>query len=58
MSHHPVSGTLRIQAADNGAFPLNVDGSTLVCRGAATVKRCGSIPLICRHIDNGDNVAL
>ena len=27
-------------------FPLNVDGSTLLCPGAVTVRRVGSIPLL------------
>jgi len=28
-------------------FPLNVDGSTLFCPGAATIRRVGSLPLLC-----------
>jgi diacylglycerol kinase family enzyme len=46
MAHYPISGTLRLEPADGGAFPLNVDGSTLGCRGAATLMRSDSISLI------------
>jgi len=34
-----------------GAFPVNVDGSTLICRGGLRVKREGQIPLIARAED-------
>jgi diacylglycerol kinase family enzyme len=38
--------TLRIEGG--GAFPLNVDGSTLACHGTATVRRRGQIRLFRR----------
>jgi len=31
-----------------GPFPVNVDGSTLICRGGLRVRREGQIPLIAR----------
>jgi len=46
MSHFEVSGELRIDPVDGGRFPLNVDGSTLACRGAAVVERADSIRLL------------
>lgn len=48
MSHYPVSGTLRLEPEDGGSFPLNVDGSTLDCRGGAIISRADSISLIAR----------
>jgi diacylglycerol kinase family enzyme len=51
MTHHPIEGTLRLEPTDGGPFPLNVDGSTLVCRGAATIKRVDGLSLIARQPD-------
>lgn len=51
MAHYPIAGTLRLEPVGNGAFPLNVDGSTLLCSGAATIKRVNSINLIARLPD-------
>jgi diacylglycerol kinase family enzyme len=48
MTHYPVSGTLRLETEDGGTFPLNVDGSTLHCQGAATIERTDSISLLSR----------
>jgi len=48
MDQYPVSGTLRLEPEDGGPFPLNVDGSTLHCCGAAIVSRADSINLIAR----------
>ena len=48
MAHYAVEGTLRLEPRGKGSFPLNVDGSTLQCRGAATIERVDSISLIAR----------
>ncbi len=48
MAHYPVTGTLRLEPEGGGAFPLNVDGSTRHCRGAATIERTDGISLIAR----------
>ncbi len=49
MTHLPIAGELQLAPADGGAFPLNVDGSTLICRGGATIRRVDSISLIARR---------
>jgi len=44
-----VDETLRLETAGRFAsapFPANVDGSTMVCRGALTIRRVDRIPLI------------
>jgi len=51
MTHYPIEGTLRLEPVDKGSFPLNVDGSTLGCTGAATIRRVDSISLIARQSD-------
>ena len=48
MAHYTVKGTLRLEPVGSGSFPLNVDGSTLFCKGAATIKRVDGINLIAR----------
>jgi len=48
MAHFASEETLRLESTNGGFFPLNVDGSTLVCRGAANIERVGSINLIAR----------
>jgi len=48
MAHYPIAGTLRLEPVGGGTFPLNVDGSTLPCSGAATIERVDSISLIAR----------
>ncbi len=51
MEHHTISDTLRLESDARRRFPLNVDGSTLLCRGAAVISRVGSINLIARVSD-------
>jgi diacylglycerol kinase family enzyme len=41
-----VSRRLTIRPADGGSFPLNVDGSTMACRGSASVSLTGRIRLL------------
>ncbi|MEN8006263.1 MAG: diacylglycerol kinase family protein [Candidatus Krumholzibacteriota bacterium] len=48
MTHFHVKGTLTLESVGQRSFPLNVDGSTLRCRGAATIRRVGEISLIAR----------
>ena len=50
----PVEGTLTLETRDNGSFPFNVDGSTLICQGAATIQRVDSISLIARAPDSAN----
>ncbi len=51
MEHHTISETLRLESDGRRPFPLNVDGSTLLCQGAAVISRAGSISLIARVSD-------
>ena len=51
MEHHTISDTLRLESDTRRRFPLNVDGSTLLCRGVAVISRVGSINLIARVSD-------
>ncbi len=46
LEHHVVNEQLELVREDGGAFPLNVDGSTLLCRGSAALRRVDSIRLI------------
>ncbi len=46
--HHVVDRELVLERDDGGPFPLNVDGSTLHCRGSAILKRVDTIGLIAR----------
>lgn len=48
MEHIPVPGKLMLELPNGDPFPLNVDGSTLVCRGSATIERVDRISLIAR----------
>jgi diacylglycerol kinase family enzyme len=48
MTHFPVEGMLTLEPKDKRSFPLNVDGSTLVCRGTASIERVDGISLIAR----------
>lgn len=48
MAHIPVPGKLMLELRGGDPFPLNVDGSTLVCRGSATIERVDHINLIAR----------
>ncbi len=54
MEHHAVNGMLTLKPDGNGSFPLNVDGSTLLCQGAAIIKRVDRISLIARLPDHAD----
>jgi len=45
---HRVEGKLTIAPFDEGAFPMNVDGSTLACRGSASLRIADQIKLISR----------
>jgi hypothetical protein len=51
MEHHTISDTLRLEYDGRRRFPLNVDGSTLLCQGAAVISRVGNISLIARVFD-------
>lgn len=53
MEHRAIRETLSLEPDDHGPFPLNVDGTTLLCRGAASIRRVGSIRLIARLPDTG-----
>jgi len=46
MEHFAAKGTLTLAPKDTGPFPFNVDGSTLLCREAVTIKRVDGISLI------------
>jgi len=46
---HRVDGTLTIAPVDRGDFPMNVDGSTLRCRGSASLRIVDQIRLISRE---------
>ncbi|MBU0743063.1 hypothetical protein KKG45_12425 [bacterium] len=46
LEHHVVRGRLDLIREDGGTFSLNVDGSTLPCRGCAELRRVDSIGLI------------
>lgn len=48
LESYAVTERLELAPGDEEPFPLNVDGSTLVCRGAARVSRVDSIRLISR----------
>ena len=41
-----VTRELVLRPADDGVFPVNVDGSTMPCRGSARVAIVGQIPLL------------
>lgn len=41
-----VTGTLRLRPEDGRPFPVNVDGSTMVCRGSARLRIADRIRLI------------
>ncbi len=43
-----IAEALRLEPIDGGQFPVNVDGSTLVCGGSVTVRRVDTIALISR----------
>ena len=45
---HRVEGTLSIAPRDRGDFPMNVDGSTLACRGSVSLRIVDQIRLISR----------
>lgn len=49
MEHYVIERSLRLELFGGGGFPLNVDGSTLPCRGAAVVERADRIDLIARR---------
>lgn len=46
---HRVEGMLTIAPSDRGDFPMNVDGSTLQCRGSASLRIVDQIRLISRE---------
>ncbi|MCP4547699.1 MAG: hypothetical protein GY835_14660 [bacterium] len=46
MEHYVVGDTLHLTTASERPFPLNVDGSTLICDHAATIRLVDSINLI------------
>jgi diacylglycerol kinase family enzyme len=48
MAHYTVKGTLCLEPVSSESFPLNVDGSTLLCKGGTTIKRVDGINLIAR----------
>jgi diacylglycerol kinase family enzyme len=49
LEEYPVTRSLEIAVADGGTFPVNVDGSTLLCRGSARFRRVDRIPLMARE---------
>jgi diacylglycerol kinase family enzyme len=46
---HRAEGTLTISPSGGGIFPVNVDGSTLMCRGCANFRIVDQIKLISRE---------
>jgi len=46
LEHHVARKRLELVREDGGIFPINVDGSTLPCRGHALLRRVDSIGLI------------
>ncbi len=46
--HYRVEGTLTLAARGAGAFPVNVDGSTLPCLGAASFRIVDQVRLMAR----------
>ena len=46
--HHRAEGTLTIAPVDGGAFPVNADGSTMACVGAATFRIVDQVRLMAR----------
>ncbi len=46
MDHFTIHDTLILDLDGGGVFPLNVDGSTLLCRNAARIDRVGKVRLI------------
>jgi diacylglycerol kinase family enzyme len=48
LEEYPVTESLELAVADGGAFPVNVDGSTLDCHGSARFGRVDRIPLMAR----------
>jgi diacylglycerol kinase family enzyme len=54
MAHYPVKGQLTLETKDDRTFPLNVDGSTLLCRETVTIQRVDGISLIARQPDKED----
>ena len=54
LEHFPIKGILTLETKDNGAFPFNVDGSTLFCRGTASIERVDAISLFARLPDQAD----
>ncbi len=49
MEQYIVEDTLELELFGGGSFPLNVDGSTVLCNDAATISRSDSINLIARR---------
>ena len=47
---HRVTRELVLRPMDDEEFPLNVDGSTMVCRGAARITIAGQIQLLGRIV--------
>jgi diacylglycerol kinase family enzyme len=46
--HHRIEGTLSLVPSGNAPFPVNVDGSTMKCRGSATFRIVDQIRLMAR----------
>jgi diacylglycerol kinase family enzyme len=48
MEHFAIEGVLRLETDGGKRFPMNVDGSTLICGGGVQVRRKDGIRLIAR----------
>ncbi len=46
MESYTITDRLELRPDGDAPFPLNVDGATLVCRGAAFVRRVGQVRLL------------